>query len=152
MGIIHLFKDAAATYSATGERPDGEFWDRLAARRDLNPARFDRHHPTLAGLFVPAECVGELPETGLFAVLRERFEETPRAFERFHPFWWKLYTRESLTVCPPPIVPPPTPCVGCEPTPHVPPVAVPEPGSLTLASVGFACCLLFVSIRRRMRR
>jgi hypothetical protein len=143
-----FLKHAAAVYSATGERPDGPAWDRLEARRDLNPERFDRNHPSLAGLFHRADCVGDLPDGGIFVRLRSRYELDPDRFTLHHPFWGRLFERESLTICPP-ICDPSHPGIPETCPPPVQPV--PEPGSLGLAASGVACCLLFAAIKRKVR-
>ena len=146
----------------------------LHARRDVNPARFDHFHPTLGPLLARDDRLragqsqdcgtmnGLLPSTPLSRYLHHRRNLNPTRFDRFHPSLGAILAEDDnlrsnkgcvatqllpppVTVPPPPGTPAPGPPIGGGP----PPVrAVPEPGSLTLVSLGLAGVLMFRVARR----
>jgi hypothetical protein len=119
----------ALYYARTGGLYPDHFWHSLEARRDLNPARFDRNHPNIAGYFTPPTTLGSQPHGPILDDLRHRYEINPARFTHYHEFWGPIMAMEPRGVTTPPIVLPP-PSGG--PTPG----AVPEPSSLSLVAIG----------------
>jgi hypothetical protein len=111
-------------------------WRELEHRYEINPTRFDHFHPALAGLFTPAECVGELPNTPFFDMLRHRYELAPARFTYYHPVLGALIKQDLATECPP-VMPPGGGGGG-----------VPEPSTFLLFAIG----LVFVLVARRIHR
>jgi hypothetical protein len=164
---------ALASYSLTGHAPETPHWAAIEARHDLNPARFDRNHPTLTGLFTQPHCLGELPASPFYDFLRRRYEINPVRFTHYHPFLGKLLARDrearlhcdtivgvisppgALTDMAPtmpillPSIPVPIPTVTQPvPGPVAPAGAITEPSSLTLLTVGLVLSGLYTFIRR----
>jgi hypothetical protein len=104
----------------------------LEHRRAINPARFDFHHPNIAGYFTAPTCLGEQPHGPALDWLRHKYEINPHRFTANHHFWGKLFAIEerSETTCT--ITPPPPP--PCHTS------AVPEPTSEMLLVVAILAC------------
>lgn len=91
---IEIPRKALLSYSYTGQPPETHRWEAIEARHDLNPGRFDRNHPTLAGLFTQPHCLGELPKSPFYDFLRRRYEINPARFTHYHPFLGRLLARD----------------------------------------------------------
>ncbi|GIW85923.1 MAG: hypothetical protein KatS3mg108_0247 [Isosphaeraceae bacterium] len=168
MGLLPLQR-GLRHYSLHGELPNTPFWNRLEARRDLNPTPFERNHPALAGLFEKAEVPGLMPDTPYWNNLRQRYEINPARFKHYHPFLGRLIerddrVRDSLqnppSPPPPPITPPPPviqpPAGGGSSGGSVNPpgggggsTIIPEPSSALLFAIGLLGCALLAGRRRK---
>lgn len=149
----------------------------LHARRDLNPARFDRNHTQL-GSFLAADdrmraaqakdcrpMNGILPDNPHWRYLNFRRNLNPTRFDYYHPTLGALIVENQkiktaqgcvanelipppVVVVPPPGVPSAGPPAGGGP-PDVRPV--PEPGSMILLALGTLVAIPY-SLRRWRRR
>jgi hypothetical protein len=120
------------SYINTGHIPDDAFWATVEHRRELDPVRFDLHHPNVAGFLRPPDVIGQLPHGPLIDDLRRRFEVAPHRFTSFHPFWGRLFAHEPHPGVP--VVPP-----------VIPPVhGVPEPASIVPLFIGIVVAYVYL--------
>lgn len=151
-GALGLWKRGVESYSTTGHMPDTPAWNALEARHDLDPERFDAHHPTLAGLFTPTSCVGKLPDTPFWGDKENRYLTNPARFATHHPLFLAEIVARSIVAksichsvgggfCPPfpPCVPPPPP-----------PIVASEPSGAMMGIIGLMLASLVMRIRRRV--
>lgn len=121
--IKHEVTKERAYYALTGGVINDHFWNALTIRRDLNPARFDHHHPNAAEFFELRPPIMTLPQPILFPPILP-----------------------SPTTPPPATAPPESGCPGLPP--QAGPGVVPEPSSVIL----LALPLIFVGLVLWLRK
>ena len=138
---LQLGREHAASHG--GLLPDDAFWSFLKARHEINPVRFDRHHPRIAGLLDRDQEVRGLLSRQISTPAPPAPRQIPVAFPLVPPPAGLLGGGVISTS---PGWPPTGPVPGTDP----PVVSVPEPSSVVLLVTALVTVAVYGLLRSQL--